>query len=86
MPLVRQLLTDAAGRPVVVVSAEEPVLLGSAILGAVAAGAFTSMPEGMAQMTHKSSVYEPEPGAEAVHERRYDAFVRLQQLGRSLRD
>ena len=86
LPLVRQLRADAAGRPVVAVSAEEPVLLGSAILGAVAAGAFASMPEGMAQMTHKSSVYEPEPGAEAVHERRYDAFVRLQQLGRSLRD
>ncbi|MBA4491632.1 FGGY-family carbohydrate kinase [Paracoccus sp. S1E-3] len=86
LPLIRQLLADAAGRPVVAVSADEPVLLGSAMLGALAAGAFASMPEAMAQMTHKSSVYQPEPGAETVHQRRYDAFVRLQQLGRSLRD
>lgn len=37
-------------------------------------------------MTHESSVYLPEPQAEAVHQRRYDGFCRLQQLGRSLRD
>ena len=86
LALVRQLLADAAGRPVVAVSAEEPVLLGSAILGAVAAGVFASMPEAMGQMTHESSVYLPEPQAEAVHQRRYDGFCRLQQLGRSLRD
>ena len=86
LPLVRQLLADAAGRPVVAVEAEEPVLLGSAILGAVAAGAFDSMPEAMAQMTHKSSVYAPDPQATAVHQRRYDGFRRLQDLGRSLRD
>ncbi len=39
-PLVRQVLADACGKPVVATEAEEPVLLGSAILGSVAAGAF----------------------------------------------
>ena len=34
--LVRQLLADATGLPVVTTEAEEPVLLGSAMLGAVA--------------------------------------------------
>ncbi|AUH65740.1 FGGY-family carbohydrate kinase [Paracoccus zhejiangensis] len=86
LPLVRQLLADAAGRPVVAVAAEEPVLLGSAILGAVAAGSFAQMPDAMGRMTHKSSVYDPDPAAEAVHDRRYDAFCKLQELGRSLRD
>ncbi len=86
LPLVRQLLADAAGRPVLAVGAEEPVLLGSAILGAVAAGRYGSMPEAMGQMTHRSSTYDPHPEAVAAHDRRYDAFCRLQDLGRSLRD
>ncbi len=36
-PLVRQLLADACGVSVVSTASREPVLLGSAILGAVAA-------------------------------------------------
>jgi ribulose kinase len=39
--LVRQLLADSAGRSVVATTSEEPVLLGSAILGAVA-GSFST--------------------------------------------
>lgn len=35
---VRQMLADATGKPVTATRAEEPVLLGAAILGAVAAG------------------------------------------------
>ncbi|MBC9246900.1 FGGY-family carbohydrate kinase [Paracoccus sp. 11-3] len=85
LPLVRQLLADAAGKPVVAVSVEEPVLLGSAIIGAVAGGAFPSVPEAMSAMTHKASVYHPDPQAAAIHRQRYDAFCTLQEAGRNLR-
>ena len=85
LPLVRQLLADAAGHPVVAVSAKEPVLLGSAIIGAVAGGAFPSVPKAMAAMTHKSLTYHPDPQTAAVHRQRYDAFCKLQDVGRSLR-
>ncbi|WP_084044603.1 ribulose kinase [Ensifer sp. WSM1721] len=37
--LVRQILADACGKPVVATRSEEPVLHGSAILGSVASGA-----------------------------------------------
>ena len=50
-PLVRQLLADATGLPVLATRAEEPVLLGSAILGAVAAGAFPDIRAAMAAMS-----------------------------------
>src|ERR1700712_1340473 len=40
LDLVRQLLADTTGKPVLATQAEEPVLLGAAILGGVAGGSF----------------------------------------------
>ncbi|WP_159965183.1 FGGY-family carbohydrate kinase, partial [Caballeronia terrestris] len=40
LDLVRQLLADTTGKPVLATQADEPVLLGAAILGGVAAGLF----------------------------------------------
>jgi len=40
-PLVRQLIADATGKGVVAPSADEPVILGTAMLAAVAAGAYS---------------------------------------------
>ena len=48
--LARQLLADATGINVVASTSDEPVLLGSAILGAVAAGAFLEIETAMAAM------------------------------------
>lgn len=44
-PLVRQLLADACGVTVVSTASSEPVLLGSAILGAVAGNVAASLPD-----------------------------------------
>jgi D-ribulokinase len=42
-PLVRQIMADATGLSVVLPATDEPVLLGAAMLGAVAAGAYSSL-------------------------------------------
>ena len=42
-PLIRQLLADATGVEVAASASEEPVLLGAAILGAVAGEAFSNI-------------------------------------------
>jgi D-ribulokinase len=77
--LVRQLLADCSGLPVVATEADEPVLLGAAILGALAAGRYRSMPDAMSAMTRARTVFEPAAGAIAAqHERRFQTFERLQ--------
>lgn len=83
--LVRQILADATGKPVLATLAEEPVLLGAATLGAVAGGAFPDMTTAMAALTRPAQVYSPDAAQAAAHDRRYDAFCRLQDLARALR-
>ncbi len=83
--LVRQILADASGKPVVAPRAEEPVLLGSAILSAVAAQAFPDMAGAMAALSGISRIYEPAGGAIAeLHEKRFRAFEMLQACARSI--
>ena len=62
LDLVRQLLADATGKPVVATGSEEPVLLGSAILGAVAGGAFPDVRSAMAAMSEPKATFEPTDG------------------------
>lgn len=82
--LVRQVLADATGKPVVAVTAEEPVLLGSAILGACAAGAVGGIVEGMGAMSQVRRTYLPADGAVCVaHDRRYATFLALQSAARA---
>jgi D-ribulokinase len=86
LDLIRQLLADATGTPVIATEADDPVLLGSAILGAVAAGSFADVPSAMARMSRIHRAYAPAGGeCEALHEARYRAFERLQQTARELR-
>ncbi|RYF34689.1 MAG: ribulokinase [Comamonadaceae bacterium] len=81
--LVRQLLADATGKPVLAVEAEEPVLLGAAMLGSVAAGAFDSVAAAMAAMSQLGSTFTPQGGAiGALHDKRFAAFERLQRAAR----
>lgn len=84
--LVRQLLADVTGKPVLATQAEEPVLLGAAILGAVAAGLFQDMPSAMARMSHVGKTYEPASGEmAALHAKRFRAFELLQGVAREIR-
>ena len=84
-PLVRQLLADATGLPVVATAAEEPVLLGSAILGAVAGGVHGDVGTAMAAMSRAGTTCEPATGAVAdLHGARFRAFERLQGVAREI--
>ncbi len=65
-PLVRQILADTTGLPVAVPEASEPVLLGSAMLGAVAGGAFGDLPAAMAAMSRVATTVMPAGGAVAA--------------------
>ncbi|MVA37432.1 FGGY-family carbohydrate kinase [Agrobacterium vitis] len=85
--LVRQVLADACGKPVMAPGMAEPVLLGSAILGAVAGKAFSGVSKAMVALSGVTKTYHPQGGTLAnIHQRRYSHFTTLQQQGRSLRD
>ena len=84
--LVRQLLADVTGKPLLATEAQEPVLLGAAMLGAVAAGLDANVQAAMAAMSHIGRTYEPARGEiAALHESRFRAFARLQDAGREIR-
>jgi len=86
-PLIRQILADATGLPVDATASEEPVLLGSAILGAVAAGAFPDIRTAMPAMSSVLTSYAPATGPiRQLHEARYEAFMTLQATAREIRN
>ena len=84
--IVRQILADAAGKPVVSGQSEEPVVLGSAILGAVAAGPAPDIRQAMRTMSSPRSTTEHSGGETAdLHRRRFEIFVHLQRVAREAR-
>lgn len=85
-PLVRQILADACGKPVIATVAKEPVLLGSAILGSVAAGVFQDVRVAMDRLSSVAVEYAPAGNDIAkIHAERYGAFLKLQQVSREMR-
>jgi D-ribulokinase len=85
-PLVRQLMADTTNVKVASPKTDEPVLLGSAMLGAVAAGQYADLTHAMASMTEMGSLHIPAGGTlPAVHDKRYEAFKLLQEAGRKIR-
>lgn len=82
--LVRQLLADTTGLTVATPASSEPVLLGSAMLGAVAAGRYGNLAEAMPAMSEIDEIYRPDPAAAEAHMRRFRAFELLQQTARSI--
>jgi D-ribulokinase len=85
--LVRQIVADACGKPVLAPKANEPVLLGSAILGAVAAGAFSDVRTAMSTLSGAADIHTPAGSDVAeIHARRYEAFIDLQNTCRRIRD
>jgi len=83
--LVRQLLADTTGKVVAAPTSQEPVLLGSAILGAVASGRYSDIAEAMSAMSELGETYQPNPASAGWHERRFKAFEMLQQAARAIR-
>lgn len=83
--LVRQILADATGLTVAASTSPEPVLLGSAILAATAAGRFSNIPEAMDAMSELSEICVPDPATVDWHLKRFVAFKALQKVGREIR-
>jgi ribulose kinase len=69
---------DATGCRVVLPKEPEAVLLGSAILGAVACGDRASVVAAMGKMTEKGGEIAPEGGEIArYYDRKYEVFLRM---------
>lgn len=85
-PVVKQLLADAAKIEIGEAGTDEPVLLGSAIIGAVAGGAYSDITEGMRSMSSIGRIYKPARGEIAsLHENRFKAFEALQIAAKLVR-
>ncbi len=85
-PLVRQLMADAAGVRVELPATAEPVLLGSAMLGAVASGAYPDLPAAMSAMSGHGACTQPTPAdIAAFHAAKRRVYARMQALDRQLR-
>lgn len=81
--LIRQLLADATGVRLAAPAAEEPVLLGAAILGAVAAGAYSDIPTAMQHMSSFARIFEPQGGeVQELHDTRFSIFEQFQTVAR----
>ncbi|TPW30666.1 FGGY-family carbohydrate kinase [Pararhizobium mangrovi] len=85
--LVRQVLADTTGVAVAIANAEEPVLLGSAMLAAAAGGHEGSVASAMTAMSAPARLYTPAGGETATrHDARYAAFEKLQAAAREIRN
>jgi D-ribulokinase len=84
-PLTRQLLADTTGFPVEVTECEEPVLLGSAMLGAVAVGLYANLQGTMSAMSRVATHCDPDDTTRVLQNARYAAFLALQDTARQIR-
>ncbi len=85
-PLWIQTHADAAQRPIELPDEPEAVLLGAAILGAVAGGAFGSIEDAMGEMCHAGEVVEPRVGTRDYHDWKYERQLGMygEQVGRRI--
>ena len=85
-PLVRQIIADATGLEVAVADTPEPVLLGAAMLGAVAGKAYPSLGEAMGAMSALGALHAPAQGRiAAFHDAKFKVYESLQAAGRQAR-
>jgi FGGY-family pentulose kinase len=73
-PLWMRQHADITGCEIYVAQDSEPVLLGAAILAAVAAGRYSSIVEAMGAMSPRAEVIEPNPMNTEFHVRKYQVF------------
>ncbi len=84
--LVRQLMADACGVQVQLAATSEPVLLGSAMLGAVASGGFADLPAAMSAMSGLGASTTPTPPDIAdFHRAKRRVYRSMQALDGQLR-
>jgi D-ribulokinase len=85
--LVRQIMADTTGLTVAVPETQEPVLLGAAMLGAVAGGSYGSIGEAMASMSAMGRRSEPTaPGTADFHRTKRQVHGLMRKLDRESRE
>jgi D-ribulokinase len=85
--LVRQIMADTTDLTVAVPQTQEPVLLGAAMLGAVASGCCGSIGEAMASMSAIGCLSEPtHPGMANFHRTKRQVHGLMRKLDRESRD
>jgi D-ribulokinase len=85
--LVRQIMADTTGLSVAVPETQEPVLLGAAMLGAVAGHAYGSIGEAMASMSAIGWLSGPTaPGVADFHRTKRKVHGMMRKLDRESRD
>jgi D-ribulokinase len=86
-PLVRQIMADTTGLTVAVPETQEPVLLGAAMLGAVAGSVYGSIGEAMTSMSAIGCLSEPTAPAMAdFHRTKRRVHGLMRKLDRESRD
>jgi len=86
-PLVRQIMADTTGLTIAVPETQEPVLLGAAMLGTVAAKTRASIGEAMASMSAIGRLSEPTaPGMADFHRSKRKVHGLMRTLDRESRD
>jgi D-ribulokinase len=85
-PLVRQIMADTTGLAVALPSTTEPVLLGAAMLGAVAAGSFSSLREAMETMSRLGPLTRASgPKLTAFHDSKREVYSLMRELDKASR-
>jgi D-ribulokinase len=84
-PLVRQIMADTTGLAVALPATPEPVLLGSAMLGAVAGGAYPSLDAAMHAMSKIGGIAAPNAALAGFHAAKRKVHHMLQELDRESR-
>jgi L-ribulokinase len=76
--MVMQIYADVTGRPMKVSRSAQTCALGSAIAGAVAAGAYEDFPAAQEAMTGlKKKVYTPDPAAHKIYKALYGCYRKM---------
>ena len=68
---------DATGCDIHLVSEEDAVTLGAALLGAVACGAFPTLPEAAAELVRPGGSVKARPETKAFHDAKYAIYLQL---------
>lgn len=68
---------DATGCKIQLVSEEDAVTLGAALLGAVASGAFASLPAAAAMLVHPGGSVKPRRETKTFHDAKYAVYLQL---------
>jgi FGGY-family pentulose kinase len=85
-PLWLREQADACGCDIQLVSEEDAVTLGAALLGATASGAFADLSQAASHMVHPGGVVRAQPAMRGLHDAKYQVYLSLYDDMKRCRD